>query len=191
VSELADALGCAAITVTSEMDRLGIPRRPQQERLALGREALARQRRESRARSEAHALELGFKDLGDYLGDRVRNRRWRQRDIADELAVSVGRARALMREHGLLPARAAVPSGEADADAYQRRRLAAADRARSSRRQARDAAIAERLGFSTIEAWYAARRAADATAREMMAEAAMGEKWLRRLARDWRAQHVS
>jgi hypothetical protein len=73
---------------------------------------------------------------------------------------------------------------------YQRRRLAAADRALSARRQARDAAIAERLGFPTIEAWYGARRAASATGREMMAEAGMCAKWLRRLARDWRAQHV-
>jgi hypothetical protein len=41
VAELAAALGCAEITVTAEMDRLGIRRRPQHARLSQGRQALA------------------------------------------------------------------------------------------------------------------------------------------------------
>lgn len=95
-----------------------------------------------------------------------------------------------MREHGLLPARAAAPAGVADPDAYQRRRMAAAQQALAVRRRVRDDGIAERLGFASVEAWYASRRAAGATARELMAEAGMGEKWLRRLAREWRVWQV-
>jgi hypothetical protein len=96
-----------------------------------------------------------------------------------------------MRENGIAPAPRAAPAGTRDRDAFQRRRLATAQQARAVKRQARDDAIAARLGFAEIDAWYAARRACGATARQLMAEAGMGEKWLRRLAGRWRAQNAS
>jgi hypothetical protein len=70
VAELAATLGCAEITVTTEMDRLGIQRRPQHERLAKGRQALAANRAEVRARREARVRALGFEELASYLRTR-------------------------------------------------------------------------------------------------------------------------
>ena len=188
VAEIAAELHVAEITVIGDMERLGIARRPQDERLALGREALARERAARRAQIEARAHELPFEGLGDYLTDRVRERRWRQRDVAAELGVPVGRLRKLMREQEIAPARRAAPASTRDRDAYQRKRVAAAQRALAVKRGARDDAIAARLGYADVDAWYASRRAAGATARELMAEAGMGEKWLRRLAREWRVR---
>jgi hypothetical protein len=75
VAELAAALGCAEITVITEMDRLGVPRRPQLERLAQGREALAAQRAQVRAEREARVRELGFDDLASYLRTRLHAQR--------------------------------------------------------------------------------------------------------------------
>lgn len=64
VAELADALGCAEITVIAEMDRLGIPRRAQQQRLSEGRRALAAKWAELRGEREARARALSFADWG-------------------------------------------------------------------------------------------------------------------------------
>jgi hypothetical protein len=172
--------------VIADMDQFGIARRSQEERLTLGRELLAQRRREHRARAETRANELGFADLRAYLIDRIEDRRWRQADVAAELRVPVGRLRDLMRKQGMRPAKRAAPADEPDPDAYQRGRLAAAQRALAAHHRARDDAIAKRLGFPDIAAWYAARSGAAASTREMMAEAGIGEKWLRRLARDWR-----
>ena len=161
---------------------------PEDERLALGRAVLAERRAEAARALEARARELGFGDVREYLYDRIRVRRWRQVDIAAELGVPVSRIRKLMRQHGVHRAGGAAPAGQPDPDDYQRRRLSAARRALAARRQARDDAIAQRLGFADIATWYAARRAAGFTNREMIAEAGMGEKWLLRLARQWRQQ---
>jgi hypothetical protein len=186
VAEIADALGCAAITLIDEMERLGIPRRPEDERLALGRAVLAERRAEAARALEARVGELGFPDVRAYLSDRIRARRWRQVDVAAELGVHISRIRKLMRQHGVRSARGAAPADQLDPDGYQRRRLSVAQHALAARRRARDDEIARRLGFADIAAWYAARRAAGATNREMMEEAQMGEKWLRRLARESR-----
>jgi hypothetical protein len=93
-----------------------------------------------------------------------------------------------MRAHRIAPARRVAPAGTSDRDAYQRERVAAAQGALAAKRQARDDAIAARLGFDDIDAWYAARRESGATARQMMSEAGMGQKCLLRLARRWRAR---
>ena len=190
VAELAELLGCAQITLIDEMERLGIPRRPQHHRLALGRTVLAQRRAQTARAREARVRELGFPDVDTYLSDRIRGRRWRQADVATELGEPVGRVRQLMREHGVHRACGAAPAGEPDPDRYQRQRLAPAQRALATRRQARDDAIAKRVGFPNIATWYTARRGAGATNREMMAEAGMGEKWLRKLARQSRQQRT-
>jgi hypothetical protein len=68
VAEIAAELRVAEITVVGEMHRLGIALRLRDDRLALGREALARGRSARRAGIEARVRELGFAGLGDYAG---------------------------------------------------------------------------------------------------------------------------
>jgi hypothetical protein len=100
VAELAGALGCAEITVTAEMDRLGIRRRPQHARLSRGRQALAAKRADVRAAREARVRALGFDDLASYLRARHHQQRWPRDLIAHELGVPVGRHRAAHAPRG-------------------------------------------------------------------------------------------
>lgn len=101
VAEVAAALGCAQITVIAEMDRLGIPRRPRNVRLAEGRHALAANRAIVRARRERRARELGFDDLASYLRARHHEQRWPRNLIAAELGVTVPVVARLMRNEGV------------------------------------------------------------------------------------------
>jgi hypothetical protein len=101
VADLAAALGCAEITVTTEMNRLGIRRRPQEQRLAQGRRALAAQRAQIRTERDEQAHELGFDDLTSYLRTRHHQQRWPQSLIADELGVTIGVVVRLMRREGV------------------------------------------------------------------------------------------
>jgi hypothetical protein len=139
-------VGCAEITLIADMERLGIARRPEDERLALGRAILAHRHAEAALALEARVHELGFPDVRAYLTDRVGARRWRQVDAAAELGVHVRRIRKLMRQHGVSSARAAAPADEPNPDGYRRRPLSAAQRALADRRRARDDEIARRLG---------------------------------------------
>ena len=79
------------------MDRLGIPRRPQAQRLALGRQALATRRAETAQAREAHARQLGFQSLAGYLRARHHGQRWPRRLIAGELGVTVAVVTKLMQ----------------------------------------------------------------------------------------------
>jgi hypothetical protein len=101
VAELAEALDCAEITITAEMDRLGIARRPQAERLEFGRRALATSRAEVEERREALVRELGFADLPSYLRSRHHDQRWPRKLIADELGVTVPVVAGLLRRAGV------------------------------------------------------------------------------------------
>jgi ROS/MUCR transcriptional regulator protein len=101
VAELAAALDCAEITVTAEMDRLGIRRRPQDARLSQGRRARAAKRAGLRAEREARARALGFDDLASYLRARHHQQRWPRDLIAQELGVPVGAIVRLMRREGV------------------------------------------------------------------------------------------
>ena len=101
VSELAAELDCAEVTVISEMDRFGIARRAQEERLALGRVVLAARRAADRERHEARARSLGFETLADYLRTRHHVERWPQKLIADELGISVKVVARLLRQCGV------------------------------------------------------------------------------------------
>jgi hypothetical protein len=101
VAELAAALDCAEITVTAEMDRFGIRRRPQQDRLALGRGVLAAKRAGVRAERETRVRALGFEDLASYLRTRHHHQRWPRNLIAEELGVTVGVVVRLMRREGV------------------------------------------------------------------------------------------
>jgi hypothetical protein len=101
VSELAVALGCAEMTVTAQMDRLGIRRRPQQEQLARGRQMLAGRRAVVRAEREARVRALGFEDLASYLRQRHHDQRWPRGLIADELGVTAPVVARLMRAEGV------------------------------------------------------------------------------------------
>jgi len=88
VGLLAAELGVAETTVTADMDRVGIPRRPQSERLAAGRAALHAGRKRRREALLARARELGFDSLAAYLTERHHERGWRRADIAAELGLS-------------------------------------------------------------------------------------------------------
>jgi hypothetical protein len=101
VAELALALGAAETTVISEMNRLGIPRRPLDHRLAHGRQALAAERAQAAAKLHARARERGFPNLRSYLGARHHRQRWPRRLIADELDVSIPVVARLMRTEGV------------------------------------------------------------------------------------------
>jgi hypothetical protein len=101
VAELAEALGCAEITVVAEMERLGIPRRAQQQRLSEGRRALATKWADLRAQREARVRALGFADLGSYLRTRHHGQRWPRGLIAAELGVTVAVVARLMRNEGV------------------------------------------------------------------------------------------
>jgi hypothetical protein len=101
VAELAAALGCAETTVTAEMDRLGIRRRPQDARLSQGRRALAAKRAGVRSEREARVRALGFDDLASYLRARHHQQRWPRHLIARELGVPVGAIVRLMRRGGV------------------------------------------------------------------------------------------
>jgi hypothetical protein len=100
-AELAEALDCAEITVTAEMDRLGIARRPQQARLAEGRRALAAERAAVRADREARARALSFDDLASYLRARHHDQRWPRNLIAQELGLTAAVVVRLMRREGV------------------------------------------------------------------------------------------
>jgi DNA-binding transcriptional ArsR family regulator len=101
VAELAAALGCAEITVTAEMDRLGIARRQQAERLRLGRDALAAKRAEIERLREARVREVGFTDLTSYMRTRHHEQRWPRKLIAEELGVTVSVVDGLLRRTGV------------------------------------------------------------------------------------------
>jgi hypothetical protein len=101
VADLALALGCAEITVTDEMDRLDLSRRPQDARLARGRQVLAARRAQRRAEEEARARRLGFPDLESYLRVRHHELRWPRRLIAEELGITVPVVARLMRQEGV------------------------------------------------------------------------------------------
>jgi ribosome-binding protein aMBF1 (putative translation factor) len=101
VAELAAALRCAEITVTAEMDRIGVRRRAQHDRLAQGRQALAATRFQVRAERERRARELGFADLASYLRERHHQQRWPQNLIAEELGVTAAVVARLMRREGV------------------------------------------------------------------------------------------
>jgi hypothetical protein len=101
VAELAAALGCAQITVTDQMDRLGIRRREQPARLAQGRQALAAKRAAVRAEQQARVRTLGFTDLASYLRARHHEQRWPQSLIAHELGVTRAVVARLMRREGV------------------------------------------------------------------------------------------
>ena len=98
VSRLAELLGCAETTVIAEMDRLGIDRRPQDARLALGRRALAERRVATREQYETQARSLGFPHLAAYLKARHHDHRWPRKLIAAELGVTVPVVARLLRE---------------------------------------------------------------------------------------------
>ena len=83
VADIAADLGVAETTVVADLERAGISRRPREERLALGREELARRRRDTIERLHQRAVSAGFDSMRDYLRDRVA-RRWRLADIAAE-----------------------------------------------------------------------------------------------------------
>lgn len=108
MAELAAALGCAEITVIAEMERAGIPRRPQDERFSQGRRALAAQRTQIRAEREARVRALGFDDLASYLRARHHGQHWPQSLIAEELGVTVGVVARLMRREGVAGLRGAM-----------------------------------------------------------------------------------
>jgi hypothetical protein len=97
VSELAAALGCAEITITAEMDRLAIARRPQAERLGVGRDALAANRAQVSRLHEARVRELDFANLAAYLRVRHHDQRWPRKLIAEELGVTVPVVAGLLR----------------------------------------------------------------------------------------------
>jgi hypothetical protein len=101
--EIAAALGCAEITLVAETERRAIPRKPQAQRLALGRKALAAQRAEAARAHDTRARELGFDNLPAYLRARHHAQRWPRRLIAEELGVSISVVSKLMQ-------RAAVPA---------------------------------------------------------------------------------
>jgi hypothetical protein len=107
VAELAAELHCAAITVTAEMDRMGVRRRAQEDRLAQGRHALAAVRAQVRAEREGRARELGFTDLASYLRERHHHQRWPQSLIATELGVTPPGVARLMRREGVPGSRGA------------------------------------------------------------------------------------
>jgi hypothetical protein len=98
VAEIADTLGCAQITLIAEMDRLGIPRRPQDQRLALGRALLAAQRANKAGAHEARVRELGFDGLAAYFRARHHDQGWPYPLIAQELGLTVAVVRRLMRQ---------------------------------------------------------------------------------------------
>jgi hypothetical protein len=97
VADLAVALGCAEITVIAEMERLGVSRRPQRERLGQGRRALAARRAQVRAERQRRVRELGFDELASYLRARHHEQRWPRNLIARELGVTVPVVARLMR----------------------------------------------------------------------------------------------
>jgi hypothetical protein len=101
VAALADALGCAELTIAAEMERLGIPRRRQDEHLSEGRHVLAAKRAPVLAQREARVGDLGVADLAAYLRTRHHEQRWPRRLIADELAVTVPVVERLMRRESV------------------------------------------------------------------------------------------
>jgi hypothetical protein len=179
VVELAEQLGCAEITVVGDMERLDIARRPQDERLAMGRLALAEQRAASRAAAEARARELGLSCLRDYLVDRHHRRRWRQTDIGRELGVTAaGAVRKLLDAEGVVRLRMSVPAG-ADMASYRVERLAAAREALAERRRELEEEVATRLGVTGLDEWYACGLATGMTHVALARAAGVSEKWLR------------
>ena len=105
VADIAAELGCAEITLIGEMERLGIARRPQAERLGLGRAALAAHHAETARAREACARELGFENLASYLRARHHHQGWPYMLIAEELGVTVPVVRKLMKRSGVPGAR--------------------------------------------------------------------------------------
>lgn len=179
VAELAERLGCAEITVTGDMERLGVPRRPRDESLALGRLALARQRAAKRSDAEGRARALGFSSLTDYLVDRHHHRRWRHADIGRELDVTAtGAVRKLLDAAGVRSLRASVPAG-ADAAAYHAERLVAAREALAERRRREERDLAVGLDVRDLDEWYAAGLARGESHRALARELGVSEKWLR------------
>lgn len=92
VRAVAVELGVGESTVIADMDLLGIPRRPQAERLARGRSALRAKRETQREAVRARARALGFSSLAAYLRDRHHERGWRRADIARELGLPANRS---------------------------------------------------------------------------------------------------
>jgi hypothetical protein len=181
VAALAAELHASESAVTGDMDRLGVARRPKEERLAKGRAALADQRARRQAALEARAAELGFDDLGAYLRDRLQARRWQRADVAAELALTVPALERLMRREGVRGVRGSRPAG-AGGD-YGTRRLHAARDALAQQRAAGDRALAAAHGFDSLHELYAAWRTEGLSDRAVAARLGVGEKLVRRLRR--------
>ena len=77
------------------------PRRPQAERLGLGRASLAAHRANTARAREARARELGFEDLASYLRARHHHQGWPRMLIAEEFGVTVPVVRKLMKRSGV------------------------------------------------------------------------------------------
>jgi hypothetical protein len=73
--------------VVADMDGYGIVRQSAEDRLSLGRAALARRRAARRSELERHVVDLGFPDLRAYLHHRHHRDGWKLRDIAIELGL--------------------------------------------------------------------------------------------------------
>jgi hypothetical protein len=83
------------------MDRLGVRRRAQEDRLAQGRQALTATRAQVGAEREARARQLGFADLASYFRERHHQQRWPQSLIAEELGLTAPVVARLMRRAGV------------------------------------------------------------------------------------------
>jgi hypothetical protein len=142
VPRIAAELGVGDWQVQAALTRLRVRLAPHPQRLA------AHRRRHTEQRIAARVAQLGFADVGAYLGDRVVEQGWLLAEVAAELAAHRLTVRRLLDRYGIRRVRRT---------AMERAAADAGRRVQSVGWQARRAARLAELGFTDLAAYFRAR----------------------------------
>ncbi len=143
IPRIASELGVSDWEVQAALARSRVRLAPRPQRLA------AQRRRYTEERIAARAIELGFADVGAYLGDRVVERGWLLAEVAAELGAHRVTVRRLLDRYGIRRVRR-TPRERAASEPGRR--------VQSVGWRARRAARLAELGFADLAGYLKARR---------------------------------